>query len=231
MTSDVRAIAFFDVDETLIAIKSMFDFYDFFLAAVGHSPQEQDRLRQDARSLLRPGIPREQGNRLFYRRFAGSRAAQVAGIGRQWFHRHMAGGGLFHEDVLEALQAHRANGSSTVLVSGSFPGCLDPVAEHCGADVLLSTVLEVREGIYTGEVLQSMIGDAKADNARRLIAEGGYASADCYAYGDHTSDLGLLCLVGHPVVVGANPDLAAVAKEQGWPRLAGTTGEAKEGSG
>lgn len=218
----VPGIAFFDVDETLVSIKTMFDFYDYFLAALGHSPAEQDELRAKARDLLRPGLPREQGNRLFYQRFAGHKAAEVAEIGARWFADHLERGGLFHQDVLDALRAHHDDGLLTVLVSGSFPGPLDPVARHVGADLTLCTDLEVRDGVYTGELVSGMIGAAKADAARGLIARTGVPAADCHAYGDHMSDVGLLELVGHPHVVGSNPELVALAERNGWPRLAGT---------
>ncbi|PRX92574.1 HAD-IB family hydrolase [Allonocardiopsis opalescens] len=214
-------LAFFDVDETLITIKSMFDFYDYFLAAVGHSPEEQQRLKDDARSLLRPGLPREQGNRLFYRRFAGYAAADVAAHGRAWFDGHLARGGLFQQEVLAALRGHTADGVTTVLVSGSFPACLDPILAHTGADIALCTELEASDGVYTGEVLRTMIGDAKAAAARRLIEESGVPAAACFGYGDHTSDLELLRLVGTATVVGDNPVLAAEAAERGWRRIGG----------
>ncbi|WP_067975269.1 HAD family hydrolase [Nocardiopsis trehalosi] len=216
-----RALAFFDVDETLITLKSMFAFYDYFLAAVGHSEAEQDRLRDQAQALLTPGLPRKEGNRLFYRRFAGYATEEVAEHGQAWFEKRMAAGGLFHGDVLAALRRHRADGLNTVLVSGSFTACLDPIAEYAGADAVLCTRLEEREGVYTGGVLHSMIGDGKAEAARSLIAELGVPSADCHAYGDHTSDLDLLRLVGHPVVVGDQAEMRAEAAAHGWPVLEG----------
>lgn len=221
MPGAARAIAFFDVDETLVSVKTMFDFYDYFLAARGHTAEEQRELRERARALLRPGLPREQGNRLFYQRFAGHQVGEVAEIGRQWFNHHLRRGGLFHHDVLDALHRHRAAGTVTALVSGSFHACLDPVAGYAGADVVLCTELEVSGAAYTGEVTRTMIGDAKAAAARQLIAEIGTSAARCSAYGDHISDLGLLELVGHPVVVGPNPDLAALAQRHEWARLPG----------
>lgn len=224
MTGTPPGIAFFDVDETLISVKSMFDFYDFFLDALGLSPEEQQARSAQARSLLRPGMPREEGNRLFYRRFAGYKVAEVDEIGRAWFDERLRGGILFHQDVLAALRAHRDEGLLTVMVSGSFAPCLVPVAEYAGADVVLSTVLEARDGLYTGEVLRTMIGDAKTEAARAFMAEHGVPADACHAYGDHTSDLGLLRMTGHPVVVGGNPDLAEVAAAHGWRRLPGTIG-------
>ncbi|ARX84613.1 MULTISPECIES: HAD family hydrolase [Streptomyces] len=218
------AVAFFDVDETLTTVKTMFDFYDFFLAAVGHSEEEQARLRDDARALLLPGLPREQGNRLFYRRFAGYKAEQVDAAGEAWFDRHLERGGFFHRDVLDALREHRAAGLATVLVSGSFQGCLGHVAAYVGADAVLCTRPEIRDGEYTGDVLETMIGDAKARAARALLAERGIAPEHCHAYGDHTSDLELLRLVGHPVVVGSHPDMVAEAERNDWRRLPGVPG-------
>jgi HAD superfamily hydrolase (TIGR01490 family) len=224
VTPAPASIAFFDVDETLISIKSMFDFYDYFLEAVGYSPEEQQRLHDAARDLLRPGLPREQGNRQFYRRFADYKVAEVAAVGHQWFDAHLERGGLFHTDVVDALRAHREAGTTTVLVSGSFSACLDPVSAYVGADLAMSTQLEVRDGIYTGEVTRTMIGEAKAELARELITQAGVSAADCHAYGDHTSDLGLLQLVGHPVLVGAQAQMSEIADSEGWPRLSGTRG-------
>jgi HAD superfamily hydrolase (TIGR01490 family) len=215
--------AFFDVDETLISVKSMFDFYDYYLVAAGLSEQEQREHAARARALLGPGVPRLEANRLFYQRFAGCKAAEVAEIGRAWFADHQRRGGLFHTDVLAALREHQAAGARVVFLSGSFRAVLDPIAEHCGADLVCCTELEVRDGILTGAITRPMIGDAKADAARELLA-GTNAAADSHAYGDHSSDLGLLRLVGHPVVVGPDPQMAAVAAEHGWRRLAGIPG-------
>jgi len=216
--------AFFDVDETLISVKSMFDFYDYFLAAVGHTEAEQRELRARATRLLGPGMPRAQANRLFYRRFGDHKVAEVADIGRAWFADRLARGDLFHVEVLAALRGHRAAGERVALVSGSFSACLDPIAGHCDAEVVLCTELVCDAGRYTGEVVHSMIGDAKAAAAAELIARERLAARDCAAYGDHVSDLDLLRLVGHPVVVGDDPRLLAAAAEHGWPRLSGATG-------
>ncbi len=219
----LRMFAFFDVDETLISVKSMFDFYDYFLVAAGHTEAERRELTARATALLGPGVPRLRANQLFYQRFADYKVAEVADIGQAWFADRLARGELFHVEVLAALRAHKAAGARIALVSGSFSACLQPVAEYCGADTVLCTELVQDDGRYTGEVVRSMIGDAKADAAAELISRERVLAADCAAYGDHGSDLGLLRLVGHPVAVGDNPDLLAVAIEQGWPRLSCAT--------
>jgi phosphoserine phosphatase len=64
-----------------------------------------------------------------------------------------------------------------------------------------------------------MIGRAKAEAVAKTAAGLGVSTQDCWGYGDHASDLGLLRAVGHPVVIGDDPVLAAHAREHGWPVL------------
>ncbi|WP_407289122.1 HAD family hydrolase [Streptomyces sp. BP-8] len=118
---------------------------------------------------------------------------------------------------------HRSQGLATVLVSGSFTVCLGPIADHVGADRILCTDLEVTDGRFTGEVLTTMFGPAKAELARTLLTTHNRPPVDCYAYGDRTCDLELLNLVGHPVAVGDNFELLAESTQPHWHHLAGTT--------
>jgi phosphoserine phosphatase len=69
---------------------------------------------------------------------------------------------------------------------------------------------EVRDGVLTGGLLGGpMIGEGKRAAVRAVLrAHPEAAARDCYAYGDHISDLPMLAEVGHPVVVGADPELA-----------------------
>lgn len=214
-------IAFFDVDETLLTVKSMVTFYDYFLTETCETGAEIHRKREAMGRILGAGLPRAEANRVFYRAFAGHEADRVAGAGQRWFGSALDCGGLFHSDVVGALHGHRVAGTTTVLVSGSFPACLDPVRAHLGADLIVCTEPEVRDGRYTGQVRRPMIGEEKAAAARELIARAGVDPADCFAYGDHPSDLELLRVVGHPVVVGPDPQMAARAIREGWARLAG----------
>jgi len=210
----MRTGAFFDVDDTLIAVPSVFRF-------LAH------RLRDRPGSEYAAAYERVRAARVggrgaalveYYRNFAGADVAEVAEQGRRWFAEELAAG-PFHEPVLERFRAHRAAGELTVLVSGSFPACLDPIAEHVGADLLVCTLPEVRDGRYTGAVATPMIGAAKAAAVLGIADRLDVDLAGSSAYGDHSSDLPVLDLVGHPVVVGDDPDLVGHATRQGWPVL------------
>lgn len=220
-------IAFFDVDETLIDSKSMFSFLEFHLA-------DPDQYRAAAGKLTRAaraGVPREETNRAYYRNYAGMEQAAVAESGRRWFARERQRDGFLHQEVVRELRRLQAEGCQVALVSGSFRACLDPIAEHLGADHMLCGEPEVVAGRYTGEVRTAMIGEAKATAARALMDRSGARPEECVAYGDHASDLPLLTCVGGAGVVGDDPVLAEHADRFGWIRLPGTAGSAAVAQG
>lgn len=210
----VRA-AYFDVDETLISMKSMFSFLQFHWEHLGRPSGDHERARAELAALAAT-TTREQANRAYYRLYAGEDAQLVAAHGVQWLERALDDGDLFIDGALDAFRRHRWVGDRTVLVSGSFPACLQPLAAHLRADAVLSSAPLVVDGHYTGEVRRPMIGPAKADAVRADAAAAGFDLADCWAYGDHSSDLDMLASVGHPVVVGDDPVLTGVVTRQGW---------------
>lgn len=212
-----RRIAFFDVDETLITVKSMFRFLEFHVDSPERYRQAADLLHR----LAAAGVSREETNRIYYGNFAGQLESEVAASGRRWFERELATGGLFHPELVREFGRLKSGGAVTALVSGSFSACIDPIAEHVGADHVLSTVPETIDGRYTGGVLRTVIGDGKAAAVRALIAELGTAARDCVAYGDHASDLPMLLAVGDAGVVGHDPVLLEHGARHGWTRLPG----------
>lgn len=160
-------------------------------------------------------------NRAFYANFAGRREAELAARGAEWFQEEHARGGLFNDHVLAALRQHARAGELIALVSGSFPPCLDPIADFVSAGLLLCSRPEVRDGRYSGALAVPMIGEGKAEAVRAEAAARGIALEHSSAYGDHESDLPLLEAVGHPVVVGDDPVLNDHAIRRGWPRWPG----------
>ncbi|MCP3821644.1 HAD-IB family hydrolase [Streptomyces sp. A3M-1-3] len=213
------AAAFFDVDETLITVKSMFSFLRFHLARRGEPEETYERLTAPLHRDAAGDVPRREVNRRYYRLYAGESAAGLAEAGRAWFDEQLALGGLFIEEPLERLRRHRAEGDFVVLLSGSFSACLDPVAWHTGAHWAIGTRPVVRRGALTGEVVTPMIGAAKGRAAHAVAAVRGLDLAASTAYADHHSDLELLTAVGTPVVVGDDAALTEHAARAGWERL------------
>ncbi|MFF3455492.1 HAD family hydrolase [Streptomyces sp. NPDC002730] len=219
MTS-ARRSAFFDADETVITAKSMFAFLRHWMAQNGDSGSGYDRVMADIRSLAADNVDRSEINRAYYRLFKGVSQQELVAAGRDWYDGYRNGPSAFVGATLDALDRHRAAGDLICLVSGSFRAVLEPLAEEIAAEIILCTEPVVGEdGLLTGEVHQPMIGAAKTAAVAGTIAAHRLSPADCYGYGDHLSDLGLLEQVGNPHVVDVDPALVALAKERGWPVL------------
>lgn len=87
---------------------------------------------------------------------------------------------------------------------------------------VVGTDIEFRNGRFTGRVIPPVcMGVEKERLARKWLHAHGIAIdfAASYAYADSISDLALLQMVGHPVAVHPDPQLATLAREKGWKRI------------
>ena len=127
--------------------------------------------------------------------------------------------GEWREDAISALKEHKANGDVVVIVSAGPLPLITRIAQHVGADRVVATPHEVKDGHYTGRVGGEVcIGPNKPKFAKAKMEELGldidYAAS--YAYGDSPGDKVLFDLVGNPVAVHPDEILRPIAEEQGW---------------
>ena len=84
-------------------------------------------------------------------------------------------------------------------------------------DGAVGSVAEVVNGHYTGRAGGPFTyRDGKAQAIRELAEREDIDLAASWAYSDSESDLPMLRLVGHPVAVNPDAELARVAREEGW---------------
>lgn len=218
MTSSIAAqgAAFFDVDETLIGMKSMQSFLDFYFE------DQTDSLGTPWQRFQRTvaGMPREDGNRAYYRLWSGQNLSDLTAVGRAWFNEHIHRPGFLIPSALTALREHRRAGRHVFLISGSFHPCLDPLASYLGASEVFCTDLVEEGGALTGEIVRSRIGEGKRDAVEEATARYELDPEQSWAYGDHISDLPMLTAVHHPVAVGTDPQLNQIARQRQWPMIA-----------
>jgi HAD superfamily hydrolase (TIGR01490 family) len=219
-----RGFAFFDVDNTILNFKSMFTFQDFYYrwSDPVNGARDAEAFASRFKELERSGKDRNFLNREFYRSYRGRGEQSVLLAAAEWYgaEKRKRGTAAFIEPTLQALREHRAAGRAPVLVSGSCIELVSPVAREFEVETVLATKLEVIDGTYTGEIdgLQH-IGQGKAEAVRRFLAQHGQDARDCYAFGDHHSDIPMLEVVGHPVAVIGDHELAEHARERSWSIL------------
>jgi HAD superfamily hydrolase (TIGR01490 family) len=118
---------------------------------------------------------------------------------------------------LEAIAAHKAQGHTIVLLSGSLDFLLEPLKEYLGADHLIAAHMEVKNGKLTGRIVGNYpYGTYKAILIRHFANEHGLDFSRSYAYADHHTDHEVLRLFGNPVVVNPKARMQQIAAREGW---------------
>lgn len=211
---------FFDVDGTLISIKSMISFLQFYYRK--HSTfkwigEIKYRL-YDAklRKLEKKDIPREILNQQYYKLFQGIPLARLQSTALAWFE-YIQLQNIYLSHVVTELRKHQRKGGVIVFVSGSFKECLSPLAECLNVKHILATQLETKQGVCTGNIFSPQtIGKGKAIAMQYFLNQYEIDAEHCYAYGDHISDLPMLESVGHPRVIEGDHALENIAKQKNW---------------
>ncbi len=122
------------------------------------------------------------------------------------------------DGAVARINEHRNQGHLVTIISASTPYVVGPVAAHLGIDEYLCTHLEVKNGKFTGRIIDPpCYGPGKVIWAERHASQHHANLADAYFYSDSYTDRDLLQLVGHPVAVNPDPRLRLLASNNAWP--------------
>lgn len=213
--------AFFDLDKTVIAKSSVLAFgrplyregllprsalirsvYGQALYRLGGASEaKMDRARDSMLSLIR-----------------GWEQSKVTGVVRDTYENVVTP--IIFAEALTLFDEHHAAGRQVFLVSAAPTEIVAELAEHLGVDDHIATRSVIDEaGRYTGELEFYAYGPHKAAAIRRVADARGIDLDGSYAYSDSITDLPMLEVVGHPVAVNPDRDLARVARQRGWDIL------------
>jgi HAD superfamily hydrolase (TIGR01490 family) len=124
---------------------------------------------------------------------------------------------IIYAEALELIEEHHKNGRKTVIVSSSPIETVEPIGEYLGVDDVVATRAKLdAEGRYTGELEFYAYAAHKADAIREMAVAEGIDLASSFAYSDSVTDLPMLELVGHPVAVNPDRELARIARDREW---------------
>jgi HAD superfamily hydrolase (TIGR01490 family) len=121
------------------------------------------------------------------------------------------------------IERHSAAGDRLLVTTAVFRFLADAIAAEFGIHDVIATEGEQIDGRFTGRVAgMPNIREGKYERLIAWLASRGERITDfreCWFYGDSLNDLPLFTQVTHPVVVNADPVLAAHARHMGWPEL------------
>jgi len=118
----------------------------------------------------------------------------------------------------DALARHKARGDKLVLLTSSSAYLSRPFVRDLALDDFLCSRFEVEGGHFTGAPDGPLcFGAGKVAHARAFVDKHGESLADATFYTDSASDLPMLEAVGAPVVVHPDVRLARIARARGWP--------------
>lgn len=126
-----------------------------------------------------------------------------------------------YPQMLTIAYEHQDAGRPVYIVTAAADGLAQLLARVATFDGGIGSHLsEIEDGIYTGRITGSFLyGEAKAAAILELAAAEGIDLEASYAYSDSVSDVPMLQVVGHPVVVNPDAELKELARERGWEIL------------
>jgi putative phosphoserine phosphatase/1-acylglycerol-3-phosphate O-acyltransferase len=208
--------ALFDLDQTLLAGFSATSFVRERLVSGQMSPQELGTTFYGALSfaLGRTGFSALMtATTAAYR---GLAEAMLEEVGEEVFIKHLAT--QIYPEARAIVEAHQEAGHTVAIITSATRYQAEPLARDMGIEHVLCTELEVKEGVFTGEVIRpTCYGEGKAVAGRSLAARVDLDLDESYFYTDSHEDLPLLEAVGRPRPLNPNRQLAQIAKERQWP--------------
>ncbi|WP_137170537.1 HAD family phosphatase [Marinomonas sp. FW-1] len=116
------------------------------------------------------------------------------------------------------LAKHKAAGDTLVIISATGTHLVAPIARYLGVENALGVDIEYHNGQITGEIAGvPTFREGKVTRAIEWAEQHHMSMADCFFYSDSHNDLPLLEKASNPIAVDADPILLKVAQERDWP--------------
>lgn len=223
MSSDMRNIALFDLDHTLLPIDSDYEWGQFLCRIGAVDAEEFGRRNAEFFAQYQAGTldPVE------YLEFALGTLAQFP---RQQLDAYHA---QFMQEVInpallpaahDLLKQHQDQNDLIAIITATNRFVTQPIAEALGVEHLLAAEPHLDEqGNLTGKLRGvPTSGPGKVTHLHAWLAQQGKQLSDfskSYFYSDSQNDIPLLSIVTHPIATNPNKLLQAHAQAHGWPTL------------
>ncbi|MFK7988740.1 MAG: HAD family hydrolase [Sandaracinaceae bacterium] len=208
--------AFFDVDRTLLAINSGRRYVRWQVSEGRLGLRDMARMSYWTMQYTLGVLDAPRVSRNAARTIEGIDEETYRARCADWVRREVIDQ-VTHEGRAEVAR-RRDEGYVCALLTTSSPYIVDPIAEELEVAHVLSSQLAVREGRFTGHVVEPLCyGPGKVTRAEAWAAAHRVDLAASVFYTDSISDLPMLERVGEARVINPDPRLRRVASRRGWP--------------
>ena len=127
---------------------------------------------------------------------------------------------LIKSKGLDLVEQHRNAGDFLILITATNSFITDPIKDLFKIKTLIATEPAMVDGRFTGAVAGTpCFGNGKVSRVKEWLASNTLSLKGSFCYSDSRNDIPLLELVDHPIAVDADEELTAHAKRKGWKQL------------
>lgn len=210
--------AFFDFDGTLIEGYSA---AEFIKKRILSGEMGLGELLETLKTPFRQDVDEETFSEMFAdfaRCMIGQSEEEVRAQWWELFYARIARRMFF--EGYQIVRAHIAAGHTVVIASSATRYQIEPLADEYGINHILSTRLQIRRGVFNGQLDGGALwGENKAAAVREFAAANNIDLDASYGYANGVEDIAFLAATGQPRAVNPHPHLRARAVEEGWPVL------------
>jgi putative phosphoserine phosphatase / 1-acylglycerol-3-phosphate O-acyltransferase len=208
--------ALFDFDGTIIAGYSVFSFLREQVRRGDLAPSE---ILATVEAIARFGLGSVDFAELMSlsaQSMKGLKEDDYLDVAQTIFERDLAK--KIYPETRALIEAHMRKGHTVAIISSATPYQVEPCARYLGISHVACSAIEVKNGIFTGELGGPLcFGVGKVDAALDLAKAKGVELENSYFYSDSTDDIELLEYVGHPRPLNPSQKLKDIAATRGWP--------------
>jgi len=211
-------IAFFDVDETLVAKRSTKVCLKYFFQKGVIHPAFYFKalwwLVLDSFNKLNfERVFREGGIAL-----KGKNLKDVKKLMNTCFEEKLEP--FIYKKGLDLLKQKKKQNFKIVLITAQYTQITELYKKHFNADEIIATDLEIKDGKFTGKVIGPVCyGQGKVEKITQYIKGKKVKLNQCEAYSDSMSDVPLLSIVGTAFATNPDSSLEKYAKKHKWKIL------------
>lgn len=122
--------------------------------------------------------------------------------------------------TFDLLKKHRDAGDHLVIVTATNSFITEPTKEIFGMDDLIATEPAMENGEFTGKVKGvPSFGPGKVTRLKDWLKGSNHSLEESYFYSDSRNDIPLLEIVSHPITVDADEKLSAHAASNNWQQI------------